>query len=777
MGQFGIGQPVLRTEDPRLLTGHGRYTDDIDISGQAYGHVLRSPHAHATLGTIDATAARAAPGVLAVYTEADLAADGVGNLPCMVPLRGKDGKLLVKPPRPALARGRVRHVGDPVAFVVAETVSRARDAAELIEVDYDALPSITDTAGAVSPDAAQIWDEAPGNLSFDWEKGDAEAVAAALAKAAHVVSLDLVNNRLIPSPIEERAAIGHYTVGDDRYTLYTSTQGSHGLRRHLVPHVFDIPESRMRVVTPDVGGGFGAKIFIYPEQVLVLWAARKLGRAVKWASGRDEGFVTDLHGRDQVSHAEAALDKDGRILAIKVSTIANMGAYLSVFSPFIATMAGVNMLVGSYTIPAAYVEVRGVFTNTTPTDAYRGAGRPEANFVIERVMDTAAREIGLDPDEIRRRNFIPPGAMPYTTAMGAVYDSGEFQKNMDDAMATGDWRGFPERKAAARKDGKFRGIGLATYIESCAGGPEERAEVRLDPSGAATILIGTQSNGQGHETAYAQILADRLDIPPDKVRVLQGDTDIVAHGRGTGGSRSISVGGGALLVAADRIIEKGKRVAARALEAADADIEFAEGTFTIAGTDRAMSLAEVVRASYAGSAPPGEDMGLDASGFHTPANHTFPNGCHVVEVEIDGQTGVVRIVRYTVVDDFGTIINPLMLAGQVHGGIAQGVGQALHENCVYDPESGQLLSGSFMDYGLPRADDFPDFNFATNVVPCTTNPLGMKGAGEAGCIGAPPAVINAIVDALAELGVRHVDMPATPEKIWRLLNASADAGA
>lgn len=769
MGRFGIGQPVRRREDPRLLTGHGRYTDDMTLPGQAFGHVVRSPYAHARIGGIDCAAAAAAPGVLGVFTAADLEADGIGPIPCPVAMTNRDGTDIVKPPRPALARERVRHVGDPVAFVVAETADQARDAAELVVVEYEDLPCVVDTASAVADDAAQVWDQAPGNLCFDWEAGDRAGAERGLAAAAHVTRLRLINNRVAPAPLEPRVALGAY---DDEtgFTLYTPSQGVHGLQTYLSRDIFRVPKERVRVVTGDVGGGFGLKIFLFPEQVLVSWAARRLGRPVKWTGDRGEAFLGDIHGRDHVSEARLALDADGRFLAVAVETIANLGAYLSNFGPFIAAGAGVGMLAGVYTVPAVHVSVRGVFTHTTPIDAYRGAGRPEANYVIERLIDAAARELELSPAELRRRNFIPPEAMPYTTAMALTYDSGAFARNMDDAMRTADWDAFEARRAEAARAGLLRGIGMATYIERCGGAPDEKAQIRFVDDCAVHLLIGNQSNGQGHETAYAQLLNDKLGIDFEKISVVQGDSELIDYGRGTGGSRAMPVGGAAVHDASEIVIEKGRHVAAHLLEAAVADIEFANGRFSIVGTDRTMTLEAVAEAARdPANLAEGEEPGLDAASTFAPADGTYPNGCHICELEIDPETGRVRIVRFVVVDDFGVVINPLLTEGQVHGGVAQGIGQALLEGCVYDETSGQLLTGSFMDYCMPRADDLPVVEFALNEVPCANNPLGVKGCGEAGAIGAPPAVINAVIDALSPLGVRHIDMPATAERVWRAI--------
>lgn len=770
MGQFGMGQPVRRVEDPRLLTGRGRYTDDIAIPDQGYGVVLRSPHAHARITTLDTTAARALPGVRTILTAADLA--DVGPLPCPITLSNRDGSKMAKPPRPVLANGVVRHVGDPVAFIVADSLDIAHDAAEQISVDYDDLPAIAvtgaDLPAALDADAPQVWAEVPGNLCMDWHSGDEAAVNAALARAAHRVSVTLVNNRLISNPMEPRNALAEYH--DGQFTLTTSSQGVHSLRDTFAK-MLHVPADTIRVVTPDVGGGFGTKIFPYPEQVLALIAARQTGRPVKWTGERSDCFLADAHGRDNLTTATMAVDDQGRFLALSVETLANLGAYLSYYGPFVPTLAGTQMLVGVYDIPAAHVRVRGLFTHTVPVDAYRGAGRPEAAYVIERLVEAVARHLKLDSAEIRRRNFIRPQQMPYHTALGSTYDSGDFARNLDDALALGHANSFPDRRRQSEAAGKLRGLGMATYIEACSGGGDERAIIRFDSDGRAEILIGTQSNGQGHATAYAQIAADRLGLPIDAVTVRQGDTGLIPTGKGTGGSRSVPVGGAAVRNAADRVIDKAKRLAADYLEAAAQDIDFADGMLTIAGTDRQIHLTEIARRAILGQVPADETPVLDGTDTFLPPQATYPNGCHLVEVEIDPETGTTDILAYTVVDDFGVIVNPLLLEGQVHGGIAQGVGQALLEDCVYDQASGQLLTGSLTDYALPRADLLPPIVFATNIVPCTTNLLGIKGAGEAGAIGATPAVINAVLDALSSRGITHIDMPATPQRIWSALHS------
>jgi aerobic carbon-monoxide dehydrogenase large subunit len=777
MNQYGIGQPVRRVEDRRFLTGHGSYVDDLNLPRQVYAFMLRSPHAHAEIRRIDTAAAIATPGVLAVLTGADVARDGLGSIPCMSAVQNRDGTAAVLPPRPAIVRDRVRHVGDTVAMVVADSATAACDAAELVGVDYAPQPAVVETGHALDPGQPLVWDGAPGNLAYDWELGDSAAVTRAMAGARHRISLELVNNRVVVNSMEPRGAIGEYDPGEDSYTLWSSTQGSHFLRNLLAENIFKVPENRVRVVTRDVGGGFGMKLFLYPEHVLVLWAAKRLGRPVKWTPDRADAFMTDTQGRDNLTRLELALDGELRFLALSVETIANMGAYLSNFAPEIPTASGGPMLSGVYRIPAIHVAVKGVFTHTVPVDAYRGAGRPEAAYALERLIDVAARRLGTAADELRRKNFVGPEAMPYATPLGLAYDSGAFGRNMADALAAADVAGFPPRRAAALARGRRRGLGFAVYIEQSGFPPDEYAELRFDPSGSLTILMGTQSSGQGHQTAYAQLAAERLGLTFDRIRVAQGDSAAIGFGRGTGGSRSLPVGGAALAAAADKLVGKGRQIAAHLFEAAAADVEFADGAFRVAGTDRRIGIGEVARAAFNPmQQPPGLEPGFAESGHFTPPQPTFPNGCHVCEVEVEPETGLVHILAYLVVDDFGTVVNPLLLRGQVQGGIGQGMGQALLEHCVYDAQSGQLVTGSFTDYCLPRADDLPAIGFAYNVVPCRTNPLGIKGAGEAGAIGAPPAVVNAVVDALAPLGIEHIDMPLTPERLWQAIRAAANPG-
>ena len=766
MQKFGIGQPATRIEDNRFLSGQGSYVEDINIKGQSYAAFVRSPHAHATISSINVSEANSLPGVLGIFTVEDLKADGIGNLPCAAPAMNKDGTPCVMPPRPALAEGRVRHVGDAVAVVVAETREQALDAAEQVWVEYELLAAVVETDKAMLEGSNLVWEEAQENQCFDWEAGEADATEQAFSAAKHIAELDLINNRVVPTSMETRGAIASIEAETGRLTLHVSCQGVHVMRRLLATQIFNVAEEEIHVTCNDVGGGFGMKIFLFPEYVCTLYAARKFGRAVKWISDRNEAFVSDSHGRDHVTRMQLALDQNAKILGLKVNTVANLGAYLSNFAPFVATAAGVPMLVGCYAIPTAYVEIQGVFTNTTPVDAYRGAGRPEAIYAIERLLDAAAFDLGLSPAEIRRRNFITSEAMPYSTALGATYDSGEFQKNLEDALEMSGWNNFDSRRTSAKTRGKLLGIGLASYIEKCAGGSPEQARLEVSAEGHVTLYIGTLSNGQGHETAFRQILCERLGVAFENVSIVQGDSDLIETGGGTMGSRSVPVGGSAIVAASQKIIDKAKETAAELMESAVSDIEFDDGEFRIVGTDRVQSFNEVAKAAAADSG-----VAFDEKETFTPDEATYPNGTHICELEIDEATGEIELVDYSVVDDFGKVINPLLLEGQVHGGIAQGLGQALLESCEYEKESGQLLSASFMDYTMPRADDFPPIRFNRNEVPCTTNPLGIKGAGEAGAIGAPPAIINAIVNALSDYGVRHVDMPVTPNKLWSLMQS------
>ena len=769
MNQFGMAQPVRRVEDRRLLQGNGSYTDDVTIPGTVHGVVLRSPHAAAKITRIDTTAAQALPGVLAIYTYTDLKADKIGDVPCLVELDNRDGSKQISPPHPALANGAVRHVGDPVAFIVAETNQAARDAAEAVLVDYNILPSITDLAVATDKGAALVWANAKNNVVFDWEQGQREETEKLIAGAAHVTRLTVVNNRVVVASMEARAALAEYDAASGRWTLHTNTQGGWLLRGMLGPTIFGVPEEKFRILTPDVGGGFGMKSFLYPEQVLASYAARKLNRPVKWTSERSEAFLSDTHGRDNITLGELAIDKNGKFLALRTRNVANMGAYLSNFAPYIPTLAGVTVLSSIYGFKAIYCHVIGVFTHTVPVDAYRGAGRPESNYLIERLVDAAARELGIDRIELRRRNIVGPAQMPHTTPVGNTYDSGEFEKVLDAGLKHMDWAGFEARRAASTKRGRRRGIGLAYYLEATGGDPTERAEIRFAEDGFVDVFVGTQTNGQGHETAYVQLTVDRLGVPGEKVRIRQGDTDAAPSGGGTGGARSLYSEGQAILLTAATVIVNGKKAASEALEAAPGDIAFEQGRFSIVGTDRGIDIMTLAATQRARAAKDKNVTTLDAAEVAQITHHTFPNGCHIAEVEVDPDTGRVDIVRYSVTDDFGKAVNPMIVHGQVHGGVAQGIGQAMLEHTAYDPESGQLLAGSFMDYTMPRADDLPDIEVTLMEIPCITNPLGVKGAGEAGAVGSPPALINAIIDALSPAGVTHIDMPATPERVWKAL--------
>ena len=764
MTKFGVAQPVRRVEDPRLLLGHGRYTDDIAPATALFGFVLRSPYAAAKILSIDTEAARQVPGVQAVYTAADLEADQIGGLPCLIPLKNRDGSDRADPPHPVLAAGFVHHVGDPVAFIVASSVAAAQDAAEATLVDYDALPAVTDMQAAIEPGAPLVWPEAANNIVFDWHTGDKEKTDALFAGAAHVTKLTVVNNRVIVNSIEARTAFASYE--DGRWTLTTTSQGGWSLKEMLAEHVFKEPAEKFRIITPDVGGGFGMKLFLYAEHVLVCYAARKLGATVRWTSERSEAFLSDTQGRDQISDGELALDAEGRFLGMRIRTLAGMGAYLSNYAPLIPTVAGSTVLGSVYDFRSIYVNVLGVFTHTVPVDAYRGAGRPESNYLIERLVDAAANELGIDRVALRRRNMVPASAMPHVSAMGQTYDSGDFTKVLDAALDAADWKGFPARQQAAVAMGKRRGIGLCYYLEATGGSESERAEIRFSADGYVDVYVGTQSSGQGHETAYVQLTAAQLGVDGEKIRIHQGDTDTIPVGGGTGGARSLYSEGQALRVAGMSVLEKGRRQAGTYLEAAEADIIFADGKFSITGTDRGVDILTLA-AQNPGALNAAEVAAINA--------HTFPNGCHIAEVEVDPETGVARVVSYLVMDDVGKVVNPMIVRGQVHGGVVQGVGQAIYERVVYDADSGQLASGSLTDYALPRADDVPDIRVEFIEIPCASNPLGVKGAGEAGAVGSPPAVVNAIIDALKQDGVTTVDMPVTPERLWKAINLAKAA--
>src|SRR5215470_8727129 len=766
MGQFGIGQAIKRFEDVRLVRGQGRFHDDVNLPDQAHAVVVRSIHAHARIRALDATAALRSPGVLAVFTGADTAE--LGTMKMTLKRKRPDGSPMFAPPHHGLTRDRVRYVGDPVAMVVAETLAQAEDAAERLAIDYEPLPSVTSTADAVGGPA--VWDECPDNVSNLYEAGDRAATDAAFAGAARTVRRRYVISRVHAQYMETRGALGTWDPGEQRYVLYADVQYPHRVRTALATNILKVPEHQIRVIAGDVGGGFGTKGWQYPEHRLVLWAARRLGRPVKWRCERREAIPADEHARDNVTDAELALDADGCFLALRVRTLANVGAYVSSDRNLLATFSNVATLVGVYAFPAAHVAVTSVLSNTNSTAPYRGAGRPEATYVIERLIDDAARELGLDAIELRRRNLVPASAMPYRTATGVTYDCGDFPAQMEAALKLADVGGFAARREATRARRRLRGLGIANAIERAAGPQPEFAEIRFSPSGTVTIFMGTKNQGQGHETTFKQVLHERLGLDPNDVRYIDGDTDRVAFGMGTMGSRSTVIGGTALWTAADMVIAKGRKIAARLLEAAEADVVFSDGRFAVAGTDRAVPLKDVARAAFQpASLPKGVEPGFFETATFSPPSDTWPNGCHVCEVEIDPETGAVAIVGYVIADDVGTVINPLTLKGQIHGGVAQGVGQALMEQIVYDADSGQLLTGSFMDYAMPRADTLPDIAVESHPVPTKLNPLGAKGAGEAGTVGALPVVMNAVLDALAPLGVRELDMPATPQRVWRAI--------
>jgi carbon-monoxide dehydrogenase large subunit len=773
MREYGIGQSVPRVEDRRLLTGLGNYTDDRKVENQAHMAVVRSPHAAARLLSIDSDAAAAMPGVLAVLTGTDADADGLGGLSCSVKRRQRDGQPMVEPPFPILAHDAVNMVGVAVAIVVAERLDQALDAAEMVDVDYEILDAATDTGTALDPNVARVWPDVANNESFYFTLGDQVAVEDAFAAAAHVVDLEFTVTRVSANTMEPRAAIGFYDPSDERYTLYAGMQSPHRVRSELAGSILRIPEARLRIISPDMGGGFGMRGAPFAEHALVLWAARRLGRPVRWVATRSEALATDYHARDNVSSAGLALDADGKFLGLRVSTKANLGGYLSFAGPHSPTN-NLGGLSGVYTTPHIFAEVRGAYTHTSPTTAYRGAGRPEASYAVERLIDTAAVELGIDPVELRRRNLIPNDALPYDTGFVFTYDTGDFETVMDKAVEVADRAGFAARQTAARDRGKLRGLGIACVIE-IAGGPlpipnEESAAISFESDGGVTVAMGTHSHGQGHETAFRQIASELLGLEFDQISIVYGDTDKVHHGKGTFGSRSISVGGAALLRASEKIIDKAQRIAAHLLETAEADIRFDDGNFIVEGTDRSISLTDVAKAAYAPARmPTGMEIGLAETAIVLPPGPTYPNGCHVCEVEIDRDTGVVEIVNYVVVDDCGRMLNPLLVKGQVHGGIVQGAGQALMEEVVYDGDSGQLLTGSFMDYTMPRADNFPSFEVVGHEVPSDNNPFGFKGAGEAGTVGALPAVMNAVCDALRPLGVDNFDMPATSQRVWQAI--------
>ena len=766
MGEFAIGQGVSRFEDPRLIRGGGRYTDDIKLPGLAHGVVVRSPHAHAKINAIDVAAARAAPGVLAVLTSADVKAAGYGELPVPGGLKRRDGSPMYKPRYPILADNRVRWVGDYVAFVVAETVAQALDAAEMISVDYEELPSVTSTAEAPKPGGPRVWDDCPDNICFVELIGDKSAVDAAFSRATRVVKRRFVINRVTAATMEPRGAVGDYNAADGRYTVYTPIQRPHPTRNEL-SKVLKVPESKIRIITGDTGGSFGMKSPIFNETPLVLLASKLIGRPVKWISTRTEAFLSDAQARDNVTEAELALDDEGHFLAFRVKTIAAIGAYLQHSMPAFVLNAGT--LAGVYRTPAIHVDITAVFSNTNPMRPYRGNGRPEAAFVIERMVDLAAAEINMDPAELRRRNYVPPAAMPFKTGLTFTYDSGEFEKNMDLALALSDRKGFKARKAEARKRGKLLGFGISNTIERAGAPSTEGAEVRFDRSGSVILFSGSNSQGQGHETVFKQLVCDRLGLDPNDAQYIQGDTDEVFYGEGTGGSRSATLAGSAFHLATEKVVTKARAIAAHILKVEEGDLKFDEGVFSTNKTNRTLSVKEIATASFdLANLPKGMEAGLFATAIYNAPVNNYPNGCHICELEIDRETGKVDITRYSVVDDFGTVLNPLLLHGQVHGGIAQGAGQALMEDIQFDG-AGQLVTASFMDYAMPHAHDLCDMEVESNPVPTKTNPLGVKGAGEAGCVGALPAVTNALVDALSEFGIKHIEMPATPERVWRAM--------
>ncbi|MBN8975542.1 MAG: xanthine dehydrogenase family protein molybdopterin-binding subunit [Rhizobiales bacterium] len=781
MGVEGIGASVLRKEDRRFTTGKGRYVDDIKLQGMTHAHFVRSPHGHAKVKGIDSSAALKMPGVVAVLTGQQIVDDKVGNLICGWAVHSKDGTPMKMGAWPAMAPEVVRFVGQAVAVVIAETKNQARDAAEAVEVTYEELPAVTNVKASIATGAPQLHPEAPNNIVYDWALGDEAATNDAFSKAANVVKMDLVNNRLAPNAMEPRAAIAQYDEAEEHFTLYTTSQNPHVARLVLSAFYNIAPENKLRVIAPDVGGGFGSKIFIYPEEMVALWASKKVNRPVKWTGDRTEAFLTDAHGRDHVSHAEMAFDKDNKILGLRVKTHANFGAYMSLFSSSVPTYLYATLLSGQYNIPAIYAEVMGVYTNTSPVDAYRGAGRPEASYLVERMMETAARQLKVDPAELRSKNFIRQ--FPHQTPVIMAYDIGDFQASLDAAMKSIDYAGFPARKAKAKSEGKLRGIGLSCYIEACGIAPSkavgslgagvglwESAEIRVNPVGTIEVLTGSHSHGQGHETTFCQLVAERLGVPVSQVSILHGDTDKVQFGMGTYGSRSLAVGGSAIVKALEKVEAKAKKIAAHQLEASESDIVIENGEFKVTGTDKSIALPMVALAAYtAHNLPDGMEPGLKESAFYDPSNFTFPAGTYICEIEVDPGTGKTEFVNFVAADDFGRLINPMIVEGQVHGGLTQGIGQALLEGAVYD-SNGQLITASFMDYAMPRADDVPSYKLQHTTTLCPGNPLGVKGCGEAGAIGASAAVINAITDAI---GNNHLDMPATPDKVWHAIRAGA----
>jgi aerobic carbon-monoxide dehydrogenase large subunit len=780
-----IGKSVKRVEDKRFITGKGKYTDDITLQGMLYAYILRSPYAHAKIVNIDTDAASKAKGVVAIYTGKDVSHIGV---PCGWQVNFKNGETMKEPPHPLLVADKSRHAGDGVAVVIAETREQAADAADLIEVEYEEMDAVADAAKAILPGAPLVHESAPNNLAFDWELGDKAKTDAAMASAHHITKLNIINQRMVANAIEPRSAIGDYDTTSEKYTLYTSSQNPHLIRLLLCAFVLGIPEHKVRVVAPDVGGGFGSKIFHYTEEALMIWCAKQIGRPVKWTAERSESFLTDAHGRDHITTAEMGFDKDGNVLGLRVNTLANLGAYLSTFAPAVPTYLHGTLLQGLYTTPAIHIDLKGVFTHTVAVDAYRGAGRPEATYLLERLMDTAALEMGIDPAELRFKNFIPPfdgvNEPGYQTQVALQYDSGNYEPVLKRALEMVDYQKFRQEQAEARKQGKYLGIGFSTYIEACGIAPSavvgalgaraglyEVAQVRIQPTGKVSVFTGSHSHGQGHETTFAQVVADKFGIAMEDVDIVHGDSDTVAFGMGTYGSRSLAVGGSAIIKSIDKVLEKGAKIAAHKLEAAIDDLEFANGKWTVKGTDKSIGFGDVALTAYVPhDYPQGLEPGLDFSSFYDPANFTYPFGAHVCIVEVDAETGKVKIKRFIAVDDVGNVINPMIVDGQIEGGLAQGIGQALLEGAIYD-ENAQLINGTYTDYTMPRADDLPMFELDRTVTPCPHNPLGVKGAGEAGTIGSTPAVVNAVMDALSPFGIKHVEMPMTPERVWRAINS------
>jgi len=781
-----IGESVKRVEDKRFITGKGKYTDDIVLPDMLYAHIVRSPHAHARINGFDTASAEKSDGVVAVFTGEDIKEAGINGVPCGWQVDFKNGDTMKEPPHHILAFDKVRYVGDAVAVVIAKSREQARDAAQNVAVDYEELDAVTEGDQALEEGAPQVHDDVPGNTAFDWELGDKDAADKGIENADHVTTLEFINQRVIPNAIEPRAAIGHFEPSSDKFTLYTSSQNPHLIRLLLCAFVLGIPEHKVRVISPDVGGGFGSKIFHYIEEALMIWCSKQIGQPVKWTAERSESFMTDAHGRDHITKAEMGFDKEGKITGLRVKTIANLGAYLSTFGPCVPTYLHGTLMQGLYTTPAIHIDVTGVFTNTVPVDAYRGAGRPEATYLLERLLDTAALEMDIDPADLRFKNFIPPfdgvEQPGYETKVALQYDSGNYDGVLKKALDMADYKKLREEQKKAREEGRLMGIGFSTYIEACGIAPSavvgslgaraglyESAQVRIQPTGKVSVYVGSHSHGQGHETTFAQIVADKLGVEVGDVEIVHGDSESVAFGMGTYGSRSLAVGGSAIMKSIDKVIEKGTRIAAHKLEAAEGDIEFKNGNFNVKGTDKSISFADIALTAYVPhDYPQGLEPGLDFSSFYDPANFTYPFGAHIAVVEVDKDTGKVALKRFIACDDVGNVINPMIVDGQIHGGLAQGIGQALVEGAVYD-ESGQLTTGSYMEYTMPRADDLPSFEIDRTVTPCPHNPLGVKGAGEAGTIGSTPAVVNAVMDALSEYGAKDIRMPLTPERVWQAM--------